>query len=76
VDREDMTAPEGPGRGRLSRSPGSRVLGCEPVERGEGIVPDAQAGNTVAHAPTAAPPVHADLLQSHSLMPFLSEPHL
>lgn len=66
----------GPGRGRLSPVHGSRVLGCEPVQRGEGIVPAAQAPQTVTHPADAAPPACEAGPQSHSLMPLLSEPHL
>jgi RNA-directed DNA polymerase len=71
----EQTTPVGPGRGRRSRRDSSRVLGCEPVQRGEGIIPAAQAPSTVAQRAGAAPAPHIGP-QSHSLMPLLSEPCL
>jgi RNA-directed DNA polymerase len=55
---------DGPERGRLSPHRGPRVLGCGPLdEKGEGIVPAAQALTTITHQGP----------QSHTLMPFLGE---
>jgi RNA-directed DNA polymerase len=71
----EQTTAAGPGRGRRSRRDNSRVLGCEPVQRGEGIVPAAQAPSTVAQRAGAAPAPHVGP-QSHSLMPLLAEPCL
>lgn len=73
---EEFGAPAGPGRGRRSPCHGSRVLGCEPVQRGEGIVPAAQAPSTVAQRAGTAPAPSSSGPQTHSLMPLLSEPHL
>ncbi len=68
--------PVGPGRGRRSQRHSSRVSDSEPVQRGEGIVPAAQAPSTVAHRDAPTPASSAAGLQSHSLMPLLSEPRL
>jgi len=76
VEPDATTVPAGLGRGRRSRGHSPRVSGCEPVQRGEGIVPAAQAPGTVAHQPGAAPRSPADVPQSHSLMPLLSESSL
>lgn len=72
----ELGSPDGPGRGRHSHRHGPRVSGCEPVQRGEGIVPAAQAPSTVAQRAGTAPAPSAAGPQSHSLMPLLSEPHL
>lgn len=72
---DEQNAPAGLGRGRRSRRDSSRVLGCEPAKRSEGIVPTAQAPRTVAHSAGAAPAPSVGP-QSHSLMSLLSEPFL
>lgn len=73
---EELGSPAGPGRGRRSPRHDSRVLGCEPVQRGEGIVPAAQALSTVAQRAGTTPAPSAAGPQSHALMPLLSESHL
>ncbi|WP_228708056.1 reverse transcriptase domain-containing protein [Amycolatopsis keratiniphila] len=72
----EFGSPAGPGRGRRSQRHSSRVSGSEPVQRGEGIVPAAQAPSTVTHPDALAPASPAAGPQSHSLMPLLSEPRL
>jgi len=73
---EELGSPVGPGRGRRSPRHGSRVSGCEPVLRGEGIVPAAQAPSTLAQRAGAASATRTAGPQSHSLMPLLSEQHV
>lgn len=72
----ELGSPAGPGRGRRSPRHGSRVSGCEPVQRGKGIVPAAQAPSTVAQQATTPPALSVSGPQSHSLMSQLSEPYL
>ena len=72
MSTQPRTARSGPGRperGRLSELSGPRVYECEPESCGrDRSVPAAQAADTLAHN-------RADV-QTHSLMPLLTGPHL
>jgi RNA-directed DNA polymerase len=76
VDRDSTNEPAGPGRGRRSLGHSPRVWGCEPVLRGQEIVPAAQAPTTVEHPSTTVRRARTTAPVVHSLMPLLSQPHL